>query len=557
MKRTLFLSLSAMALTLAPAACGKTFGRQQAAQSKEGHGHADEAKSAQITVWDDRFEIFLEHEYMVANRPVRFVTHVTEQQSLEPRRSGPLTFVLRQDGRPPIEHEESAPARDGIYIPELTFPAKGQWDVSLVAPLDGARHTIGLPPFTVYGSSDEAAHAPDPEEFDGISFLKEQQWKVGTKTEPALRRSLTEQLRLTGVVSAPPHRRARVTPFLAGKLIVPAGRKFPAVGDRVEAGQTLALVQPPLAGSDYLSFVGNQNQIKTLEVDLRVKRAEAEALATKTRVSLEHAGQALKRIRALHQQGAKSERELQEAIYAEREARAELDAAVTLEKAYDEALKELAARPAPLQPEAGLPAVELKAPISGVISAVEAVVGEHVKPDQPVLAILDTQTVLIEARVPESQWARVGRSYGASYRLPGHTENSVSILGEGKGRLLYAGSEVDAKTRTVRLVYEIPNPEGRLRIGMALDVFVETTQGEETLAVPESALIEEEGRAVVFVQLGGETFAKRDVQPGIRDNGFVQIRAGLKEGERVVTRGAYAVRLASVASSIPEHGHAH
>jgi membrane fusion protein, heavy metal efflux system len=106
-------------------------------------------------------------------------------------------------------------------------------------------------------------------------------------------------------------------------------------------------------------------------------------------------------------------------------------------------------------------------------------------------------------------------------------------------------------------VYELPNPDGRLRIGMALTVYVETAHVEEALVVPVAALVDEDGRAIAFVQVSGETFEKRDLTLGIRDGAFVQILAGLAEGERVVTKGAYAIRLASVSTTIPAHGHAH
>jgi multidrug efflux pump subunit AcrA (membrane-fusion protein) len=133
----------------------------------------------------------------------------------------------------------------------------------------------------------------------------------------------------------------------------------------------------------------------------------------------------------------------------------------------------------------------------------------------------------------------------------------VPILGAGGGRLVTLGTTVDAKTRTVPLVYEVPNPEGRLRIGMALNVYVETAHSTDALVVPVAALVEEDGRSIAYVQVSGETFAKRDLTLGIRDGAFVQVLAGLTAGERVVTKGAYAIRLASVSATLPAHGHAH
>jgi membrane fusion protein, heavy metal efflux system len=77
------------------------------------------------------------------------------------------------------------------------------------------------------------------------------------------------------------------------------------------------------------------------------------------------------------------------------------------------------------------------------------------------------------------------------------------------------------------------------------------------VAIPDSAIVEEAGNFIAFVQVSGETFQKRELKLGIRDGNQVQVLDGVKEGERVVTRGAMAIRLASISGVIPAHGHAH
>jgi hypothetical protein len=67
----------------------------------------------------------------------------------------------------------------------------------------------------------------------------------------------------------------------------------------------------------------------------------------------------------------------------------------------------------------------------------------------------------------------------------------------------------------------------------------------------------EAGRPYVFVQLGGESFARRFIEVAARDGNLVGIRAGVKHGERVVTLGAYDVQLASAAGGLPAEGHVH
>jgi multidrug efflux pump subunit AcrA (membrane-fusion protein) len=145
----------------------------------------------------------------------------------------------------------------------------------------------------------------------------------------------------------------------------------------------------------------------------------------------------------------------------------------------------------------------------------------------------------------------------AGIEVPGTPRQFRAITGEGRGHWVSLGLEVDLATRTVPLIYEVANADGALRIGQSVDLFVTTGRAEATLALPAEAILEEGGRPIAFVQLGGETFAKRELTLGLRDEARVQVLAGVQEGERVVTRGAYAVKLAAMSSAIPAHGHAH
>lgn len=90
-----------------------------------------------------------------------------------------------------------------------------------------------------------------------------------------------------------------------------------------------------------------------------------------------------------------------------------------------------------------------------------------------------------------------------------------------------------------------------------MTVHVETSKVEDAVVIPESALVEEGDQLVAFVMISGETFDKRDLQVGARDSGRVQVLEGIREGERVVTKGAYAIRLSTLTGVIPAHGHAH
>ncbi len=542
-----------------------------------GHAHGgDDEKTVQITVADARVELFLEHPLPVAGSAVRFVTHVSDVVTGEPRREGMVQFVGRGPGGGGFEVTAAVPARDGIYLPQLTFDRAGEWSLVVKIPQILGEHTVQLPPVRVFASAAEAAAAPDPDAPEGISFLKEQQWKIRLLARPAGKRSLVERLRAAGTVKAAPGRRAGVSAPVGGRLLAPPAGALPGVGERVEAGQLLALVQPPVAGADWLAIAGNRAQqlsleqqveatrlqVQALQAELAVKIAEARAGTIRSEAAVRKAERALARVRELHAQQAKSDRDLEGAEFELLAAQAERQASESLATACERAIAELGkSGPAPASDVAAegvrdFPAVELRAPIAGIVTQVGAALGEFVTPETAIARIVDPSVVHLEARVFETDLPRVGPGRDAQYEIPARRGATHAILGMG-GRFVYLGPEVDPHNRTVPIVYELPNPAGALAIGMAIDLHVETTRVEEGIAVPESALVEEDGRWVVFVQAGGETFEKRDVQVGIRDTGFVHLLSGVAANERVVVSGAYAVRLASVATTIPAHGHSH
>ena len=88
--------------------------------------------------------------------------------------------------------------------------------MTLQMPLAGQDHRIALPPVMVFASHEEAMQAPEPPEPEGITFLKEQQWKILTQTEPVQQRPVTERLRLAGVVAIRSGNKAAVTPISRG-----------------------------------------------------------------------------------------------------------------------------------------------------------------------------------------------------------------------------------------------------------------------------------------------------------------------------------------------------
>jgi hypothetical protein len=77
------------------------------------------------------------------------------------------------------------------------------------------------------------------------------------------------------------------------------------------------------------------------------------------------------------------------------------------------------------------------------------------------------------------------------------------------------------------------------------------------VVIPTSAVLEEDGRPIAFVQLEGESFERRPLEVTGNDGERTLVRSGVRGGERVVTGAAYQIRLASLSTSVPAHGHEH
>jgi len=103
----------------------------------------------------------------------------------------------------------------------------------------------------------------------------------------------------------------------------------------------------------------------------------------------------------------------------------------------------------------------------------------------------------------------------------------------------------------------VKNPGGRLLVGQTGTAVLYTGRTQRAPVVPRDAVLMEAGRPYVFLQVSGEKFDRRFIDVLSRDGDLVGVRSGLKPGDRVVTRGAYDIQLASAAKGLPAEGHVH
>ncbi|MGZ8938799.1 MAG: efflux RND transporter periplasmic adaptor subunit, partial [Limisphaerales bacterium] len=197
--------------------------------------------------------------------------------------------------------------------------------------------------------------------------------------------------------------------------------------------------------------------------------------------------------------------------------------------------------------------IALKAPFDGVVDRAAASVGQRIEPEQALFTIVNPAAAMVQAQVPENQITRLQPKLGAILQIGELvTTNGLKFVAMSR--------ELDPATRSLLLTYVLESegePAQRIAIGSAGTLSVATGKASEAVAIPSAAIVEEEGVPIAFVQVSGETFEKRDVKLGVQDGRWAEVIAGVSEGERVVTDGAYALLLSTKSGTIPAHGHAH
>jgi multidrug efflux pump subunit AcrA (membrane-fusion protein) len=583
-----FLSLAITVIVSGFAACERSpttegLSRRTTAHDQgdgTGHQHARAPQETEglepirLTVFSDKLQLFMEYPRLVRGESAEFLAHLTVLETGEPIRSGRLTFeVTGPDGK--VEAVAlDAPKRDGLFVPRWTFASAGRFRLRLSLDSPQAKDTVDGGELLVHETVHEANHAAADAGVENppnlIPFLLEQQWKLSLRYEKAERRTLVERLPLPAQILAPQGASAAVSPPIAGRLQAPPTGRLPRVGDRVEAGQILALIEPPLPVSEVFQLSANVAQVQSLEtelalreLDLETKALEVERSASQAAAKLDYARRAMQRVRELRAKGIGTEQQFDEATQNLQLAEAEFAAAQAAAKtlsAARERLNALRARAMPrfdIEGGRGARALPMRAPISGEIVSVAHIEGEHLDAaHQEVFRIVNLDHVWITANVSEFDLAALAESPGAVMSLPSYPGRRFDVL-EGGGRLVHVGKMVDPQARTLSVVFEYPNRDGLFRIGMLADVFLETARAVDAPAIPEEAIVMDAGRPVAFVLYDGESFQRRELDLGVRDNGWVEVKDGVLAGERVVTRGAYALKLAAMSPASFGHGHVH
>jgi cobalt-zinc-cadmium efflux system membrane fusion protein len=372
-------------------------------------------------------------------------------------------------------------------------------------------------------------------------------------------------LRVTGSVESNQQQTQQATPLVSGRI----EQVYVALGDRVRAGQPLAVIASPQIAQMHGKLHEAETKLALAERNLkRVEQAENRAAVLSAKAKLDEAEAALKRTQRLIEVGAGAGKDLVAAEAAYKTAKAEYDfqSNIALNKEIQEARAEvetsrvdvahirdeLKSLGAPVSRDEhsehgddhkrDTSLIALRAPISGTITERLVNAGAGIEAGKPLFTIANLSTVWVIANVPEAQVSRLRTGTAAQI-------TAAALGGEARtGRVTYIDPQLNEETRTAKVRVELANAGERLKGGMFVEVEFQISRAEastgEELSVPASAIQRLGERIIVFIADENEPghFKVREVELSGESNGYRTITSGLKAGERVVTKGSFTLK---------------
>lgn len=519
----LFLSLPVL---LALPAC------RDSAPAPEEHAHAEEeAESWPVTAWSEHYELFAETDPLIADQEAPSHAHFTYLPDFSALNEGSVTGILRAaDGREESFHAPK-PLRAGIFNVVFKPSREGTYELVFAVRNSKASEEIRAGRVRVGSAASPGnlvelpAGAPDEETASGepVGFLKEQQWRTEFATEWAREGALKRALRASGRVLPAGGSEAILTAPVDG---VVTAASWPHPGLDVGRGAPLFVLTPRVSADQ--SVAGLRADVAELEAELGTAKAR------------------LGRLQELLKVEAASRRDVEEAEARVKGLSARLEAA-RRDRAAASAIRGGGG--------AGPESFRISSPLAGRVAEVVVSPGQFVSAGTPLGRVVRTSPVWVElALQPDQAASLVQAPAGLSVRRWAGEEPFL-IPGEDV-RLVARSPEIQEGTGTVPVILEVRRGVDLLRLGSRVEAEVLLPQDLSGIVIPASSLVDDSGVEVVYVQLGGESFDRREVKVEARQGPRALVR-GIAAGERIVTKGGNAIRRSSLLGSGAVEGHVH
>lgn len=198
--------------------------------------------------------------------------------------------------------------------------------------------------------------------------------------------------------------------------------------------------------------------------------------------------------------------------------------------------------------------VAVKSPVGGYVKTCLVKEGDYVSVGQPMMTVTQTRSLYLKVNVPERYYPELGKITSAKFKTA--YSDRVYDLRQMNGRLVATGKSTGDGSPYIPVTFRFDN-RADVMPGAFVETYILTGGQADVISVPIPALTDEQGVHCVYVQTGTGCYERREVTTGRSDGDRIEIKNGLKAGEKVVVEGAMQVKLASASTAIPAHTHQH
>lgn len=313
-------------------------------------------------------------------------------------------------------------------------------------------------------------------------------------------------LSLAGKVAYGEDRYSRISSPLQGRVLEVRAR----LGDRVKVGDVLLLIDSPEIAAAYSEFVKEASE-------------------------LEYATRAYELAKDLYETKALPQRDLKQAENGAIKARAEFRRAKERLLSLRVPASEL---DKPLAEQRITSRFEMKSPLTGTVVERAVTPGQSVggDPNQVLFTVADLDTLQVVADVYERDLDLVKVAQVATVSVEAYPGVNFPAA------IAFIGDVVDPNTRTIKVRAWVNNEAHKLKPEMFARLNIEVGGGTQFLAIPKEAVLEVDGKQVVYVAEAEGRYVKREVKVSTASGDQVRVLEGLKPGERIVTKGAVLLK---------------
>lgn len=468
-------------------------------------------KAQTFTVYSEKTELFVEFKPLVVGQECRFAAHFTALGDVfKAMEEGSITLSMTgNDGTQSIT--ATKPEVPGIFLLKMTPVESGMFSLIFDIKTPQFMDKITIKNIRVY-PDEKTALADQPADIVGgsnITYLKEQAWKVEFANAPAQVKAFSEVVKTSGQILAAPGDEAILTAQING--IVAFTGKNHLAGSIIGTGASM--------------FTVKSNEVVQTNLGSAVTLAESDLATAKKNFD---------RASELVKDKIISEREFLEAKRILENSQTQLTNA-SVSKHFNQNKQTVIA------------------PMSGFLKNVLVENGQFVIAGQPLATISKSKRLLLRADVSQRYFPKLSTFRSANFMTVegGQVFSTLEL----NGKVLSFGKSAESGSPFLPIFFEIDNV-GNFIPGSVVEVFL-GSGSSMALVIPTTALLEEQGIFYAYVQMGGESFQKRELKIGASDGINVKVLSGIAVGERVVTKGCYQIKLSTASGTMPAHGHEH